>query len=466
MWKVLEKHKPIVALIVVFVAIKILYLLKPHFVGWDEAVYLGMGKFIYSLGNVGLWEDIRPIGLPLMLGAFWKLKFDYVLFSEILIGIFSVGNIILVYLLGRKLFNEMVGIFSSILLAFTPIFFSHSSSIMTSIPSTFLVLTALYFYVLRKNFFWVGIFLGLSLLFRFPQGIALAVFILLIFISTNPTKKKIIDLAYLAGGFFIVLLPFVSFNYILYNQYTGNIIDALFRPFILGSLHGANPFHQEGSGFYFKTIFFQNFLFLFSLFGVFVSLKKKVLSLIALPLFYVFYFSSIANKQSRFLLIFLPYVCLLTGVGLYEIYIILKRRNKFSVVSVILLVVFIAVSFVPVVKNDYLDYAVRSPEEHSSVLFFKGFNSLEGPILTTHPVPVAYSDVLFIPHYDNPEIALKFFDTYEDEAKYILYFPDFYPCLDKKCESDKKMLDDKITKHELISQIEIWDSGYLLFKVT
>ena len=33
--------------------------------GWDESVYVGIGKYFASGGAVGLYEPIRPPGLPL-----------------------------------------------------------------------------------------------------------------------------------------------------------------------------------------------------------------------------------------------------------------------------------------------------------------------------------------------------------------------------------------------------------------
>lgn len=65
--------KPIWWVLVFFVVAKLLFFTKFMVVLWDEAVYIGIGKFFLSLGSVGLFEPIRPIVLPLFLGFFGSL---------------------------------------------------------------------------------------------------------------------------------------------------------------------------------------------------------------------------------------------------------------------------------------------------------------------------------------------------------------------------------------------------------
>jgi len=114
---------PIVIIIAFFVAAKVFFLARYHLPIWDEAVYLGMGKYIYSLGSSGLWEMLRPVGLPVAIGWAWKLGLPYALISEIIGILFSVGSIALTYLIARKLFSKKVGVLAAALLAASPVFF-------------------------------------------------------------------------------------------------------------------------------------------------------------------------------------------------------------------------------------------------------------------------------------------------------------------------------------------------------
>ncbi|MEM4638063.1 MAG: hypothetical protein QXK76_03535, partial [Candidatus Woesearchaeota archaeon] len=87
---------------------------------WDETVYLGMGKYLYSYGNSGLWESIRPIGLPIITGLMWTIG-EQILFTKILLIIFSSLLIYITYLLSLSLSsNKKTSIISVTLLLITP----------------------------------------------------------------------------------------------------------------------------------------------------------------------------------------------------------------------------------------------------------------------------------------------------------------------------------------------------------
>ena len=88
------------------------------------------------------------------------------------------------------------------------------------------------------------------------------------------------------------------------------------------------------------------------------------------------------------------------------------------------------------------------------------------PVVTelANPMPVAYADAQFVPFYDNPDVALKIFDKYENSASYILYFPEFYPCFDEACTLKKQIVEQRIDQHEKMEQ-PYEEYGYYLYKV-
>ena len=174
--RLLSRERAIVAILAIFLLVRIIYALRVHTVIWDEAVYIGIGKYIYSLGGAGLWETIRPLGLPVILGFLWKLGANLIVAGEAVALVFSMLSILLVYLIGRNLFGKAAGIVAAAFFALTPVFFLYSSYILTEIPSTFFVLLAVYLYVCRNSAIGAGISSALAMLFRFPQGIALLAF--------------------------------------------------------------------------------------------------------------------------------------------------------------------------------------------------------------------------------------------------------------------------------------------------
>ena len=145
--KFFKKNIGLIIIIICFVLSKLFFIVKYHLPIWDEAVYLGIGKYIYSFGSSGLWEIIRPLELPLALGWAWKLGFDYVKSAEIIVLLFALASICLTYLIGKKVFNQKTAVLSSLLLAITPVFFIQSSYILTEVPSTLFVLLAIYLFL-------------------------------------------------------------------------------------------------------------------------------------------------------------------------------------------------------------------------------------------------------------------------------------------------------------------------------
>jgi len=92
---ILKDNYGIIILTGIFLLIRIFFLAtRYHLPGWDESVYIGMGKYIYSHGAIGLWESIRPINLPLITGAFWAAGLNPILFGEITIMLFASATII------------------------------------------------------------------------------------------------------------------------------------------------------------------------------------------------------------------------------------------------------------------------------------------------------------------------------------------------------------------------------------
>src|SRR3989338_4217094 len=87
----IKKHKLFLSIFLLFAVLKIFSLFVAQDIWWDSSVYVGMGKYIYSLGEAGLWESSRPLIWPLILGFFWKLNLDYILFGKLFVIFFSLG---------------------------------------------------------------------------------------------------------------------------------------------------------------------------------------------------------------------------------------------------------------------------------------------------------------------------------------------------------------------------------------
>jgi len=196
-------------------------------VGWDSAVYVGMGKFIFSAGNTGVFEPMRPLLLPFLFGALWKAGLSPILFGMVLEFLFALGAIFLAYLITKQAFGRKIATISSFILAFNFLFFFFSFKLYTEIPTIFFVLASLYFFIIyrereKKNIYLLlsALFTVLAFLTRYPA--------LLIFLVTNfflvkdmvEKKTKSIKSFFLFNFFtFMLILPYLIFNFFNYGSF-------------------------------------------------------------------------------------------------------------------------------------------------------------------------------------------------------------------------------------------------------
>lgn len=453
----------IYVIISVFILVYIFHLFSRfHFVLWDEAVYIGIGKYIYSLGQVGLWEEIRPLGLPLLFGAVWKLgsivssfNLNYIIGARIIEMLFAAGTIILVYLISLKLFNKQIATISAFIFAVTPLFFYNSLRLMTEIPSTFFVLLAVYFFIERR-FVIAGVISSIGFIFRYPQGLVLVCCLLALIMEfllgrteiKTRSKELLINAAKYVLGFIPVVGVLFFFNYVMYGS-------ALY-PLIKASMHQSNPAHAINEVlsniFYYPfNLYIQNLFLIFGLVGLFILLKDLYIRLLTrineykqqknktytfnkpaefsdilnLPkksyynesmiivitfIVYLAYLTFMINKQDRFGLMLLPFTAIISGYGLVYLF---KYINSLDLkegtgeqfwlkkLPYLLLIIYIIYAGTLSLHKDYNKF-LSFPKDEPEIVkeYYKFFpDNYQGIILTSDPVHVAYSDIKMVPFY-------------------------------------------------------------------
>ncbi|MBI2136611.1 glycosyltransferase family 39 protein [Candidatus Woesearchaeota archaeon] len=453
------------ALIAGYLILKVNLAFSYHEVIWDEAVYIGIGKYIYSLGEIGVWESIRPLGLSLILGLIWKSGLPVALFSELAIILFSAINIAMVYVITKQLSNEKAALFASIIFTISPIFFYQSSFILTHIPAIFFTLVAIYL-VVKERYFYSGMFIAVGFLFRYPQGVLLAAICAYILINRENRKRPYLKYRHLKeafrkiflilAGFLVILFPLLILNYI---KYDGNVL----LPFIEAGKHQGNIVYQIQSPVY--NIFFyliellrQNPLLIFAFIGIFFYYREREKSktypcsiiIFASFLLPFLYYTAIVNKQLRFSIEFLPYLSILAGYGLHETY---DKISYKKIVRVMFIVIVLVLMSVPLNIN-YEQYVWRTDvETETTAKVHKYFlnNNLTLPVLTTDPTFLAYTDVKAYSFYEDIPTALINYGTYRNKSAYILYNTEFYPCYNEEKCKDRQLLFEVIkSENELI----------------
>jgi len=472
-------------LIAAFILIKlILIFTRHHPLLWDEAVYLAIGKYIYSAGAVGLMESFRPIVLPLMLGWIWKLGFDYILVSDIIMLIFSAGCIYLVYRIGRIYMNQWLGLLSALIMALAPVFFYNSSRIMSGIPSMFFVLLAVYMFT-KEKFGLAGFFTGIAFLFRFPNGIFLLVFGTMFLIMYARDRNFMINLIKLVDftiPFVIVVLGYLIMSYYLHGSF--------FAPFLLALEHQVSGLYSQ-TGFWQNIFYYPYNLVYQSLFFIFIIIsfikpdRKKALLYLAF-LFPFLYFTFVENKQMRFALAYLPFLSMLAVHGFARSVVFIRER--FSKKSdggktiikrtwpgrILRFVVYaiLAVSLFDMVVYDYGLYKSFPAEEPAIVTEYNMFfaDPVQYPanmtILTSDPVSAAYSDQKFIYFYDNVDRAAYRFDANINSADFVIYNEDAIYCDTSKCLDIKEHFYDTLVSEGVAVLNDTYDGEFrLIFDV-
>ena len=295
----------------------------------------------------------------------------------------SIGLIYFVYLLAEKI-KEGAGIFAGLFLSITPVFFYFSKVPLSDITSAFIATLALYFFLNRKDFI-AGIFIGIAFLTRFPQGLILVpILISLLYRECGEGKfyfKRVFYLGLkLVMGFLILVVPYLISNYFLY----GNFIKPLQYGNQIVSVY--NFIYFKDFWYYVRELWATAPFLFFSIFSLiiifiqFLKSSKKDVPLITIfitTLIFITYFFLQPHKELRYSIVFIPYISVLSGVG------ILWLLRKASLKNAFLVIFMIGVVFFLYKNKTYLTYReVDQYKEFYSFLIIRvGFIFLQPQFL-------------------------------------------------------------------------------------
>lgn len=420
--------KKIYIVLAIAFALQLVFLFQEHNVWWDSSVYLGMGHYIYSFGGTGIWEHVRPLVWPLVLGIFWKIGLNDVLFGYLLTMIFSLGIIYLCYLIGKKLFSEEVGEIAAFLIALAPLFLETTFRNMTEIPSVFFALLALYFY-LEKKPFASGIFAGIAFLTKFPEAIVVAFIGIALFRKWKEAGK-------FALGALCFIVPYLIFNWFMYGSPISLFADADAIIKNSGTWLFSGPVY-----YYIPALLKQNPLFILSIVGIYAAIRKREYMIPALAIAFFAYFSIHVHKEIRFALIFLPYVALLSAVGIKRIF-----RQKWIFWAMLIIAGIALASQLP--KEPVLGDA------HDGYMKFLEGKEVAGEVLTIYPQVNLYSEKAVTPMYYmvfDADLAQKWIDYLSKPNNVQYVFVDdcnmiCHPKDDAVCEGKKEELMNVLRK--------------------
>jgi len=424
----LKENRYLLIILLFSFIIRVMYLFIDYPLWWDSHVYIGIGKYIFSQGHIGMWESFRPLIHPFILGLIWKMGLSPLIFGKILDLTLSVIVIYLTYLIAKKIFQDhkqsnAIALLSALIFSITPNFIIFTGLILTEPLAILFGLIGIIIiinYEQKKktiiHLFGAGIFLALSFLTKFPQGIWFASIIIIYLLKKIELQKKIKELTFLTIGFILPVIPYLILNYTLYHN--------PFEPFIAGSWIVTTSTWLYGSGFsyYFIALFLETPIFLFTIIYLYYFTSEKQyhnpLKIICLliPLLTFIYFLTVPRKEIRYLVTILPFLAIITSYTIIKIYAHLKQKKKPLVTTKGFTALGIILIMIPIPFGLAFE---RQPTFETEINQLITQYNITGTIITSDPAFVSYLNLRIIT-LDGIEFAPKIYS--EQKSKYQLLF--------------------------------------------
>ena len=388
--------------IVIFLIVKLAWFSPHMLVLWDEAVYIGMGKYLYSGQDVGLWEPFRPILIPVLVGIPWLLGIPIIGAKAVSLG-FALATLIATYLLACRLYDARVGFYATAILAFSFVFLFESTQVMTDLPAGLFGLLAL-FALIAKRPLLAGILVGLAFLVKFPAGLYLPALLIIAYLKT----RSLGPLISLGGGFALAAMPVLIISAIMTGSPVQILLDALaHQDNLYFATHGL-----------FANLLYYPIALLAShplLLLAFFAIEKRSYPLLIPAALILAYLTAIVNKQERFVLLALPLIAILAGTTIARIATTppLKKAAIGTLIVIGATTTFFTLSFV----------------EHAETPHQEFFRSIDLPehVGISDPVIAAYRDAQFIPLYFSYDTAIEILRETKPEA--VIFSREAYGCV-------------------------------------
>ncbi|PIR72978.1 MAG: hypothetical protein COV26_00980 [Candidatus Nealsonbacteria bacterium CG10_big_fil_rev_8_21_14_0_10_36_23] len=357
-------------------------------------VPLGWGRY-YLTHLVQIFDGLVHIPIAkleaqriLQVFIFGEREVNALFWGRYVTALFSLGNVLAVYLLAKKLFNKDIALISALLLAvnFKAVVNSHIGW-----PDTynafFLLLSLIFSYRIIenssvKNYLLAGVFLGLSISTKYQVFAVLPLLVSHIYASWFDRKKlfssKIILAGLSAAAVFILLNPY----FWLYFEKSLDILSYVSKKYAMGRMKLITyPFY------YFYHIDYGLPLFVSVILGLFLSLKKfgrQTLLLLAeiLPFFFVMVYFSVGGFYIRNFITITPLLMVLGAVFISSLLGRLKNKPLFKYLS---LLIIIGVVFTPLKNSVINSYYYTKQWTYDEILNKSRKVLPEDSLVASHP---------------------------------------------------------------------------------
>jgi 4-amino-4-deoxy-L-arabinose transferase-like glycosyltransferase len=187
---------------------------------------LAENNFMLAMMNKDiLWENFYPPLWVLFLSATYSIFEPNFFIPKLILCILVIIISLLVYLLGKEVFNENTGIIASLICAYSPVLFRYSVTLQYEIFYSFLIIMSIYFLIIGSKrdkvffFFLAGIAFGLSLLTKLILLPFIIPIILWLYLTYKNRLKRFAlgSFVFLFSTFLLVSL-WTTRNYLVYKD--------------------------------------------------------------------------------------------------------------------------------------------------------------------------------------------------------------------------------------------------------
>ncbi|MBN2567224.1 hypothetical protein JXB02_04025 [Candidatus Woesearchaeota archaeon] len=445
----LTDHRELALVLFAALAARLVFLRDPHEVWWDASVYIGMGRFIFSGGAAGLWEPIRGLVWPFLLGSIQAVGLPLLLSAKVLQILLVLASVVLAYLIGEHAFSRRVAAFSAALVALSSTLFFATFHLYVEPLALALALCGILCW-LKGRHLAAGMLLSLAFLAKFPAGMFFGIVVLIeaaSLLSTDAAERSraLASIGRMLLGFSFLTIPYLLLNLVLY----GSPLFPLFQASeVIGGVVACTSLYLQPWSFYLVHAAKDSALHLFAVLGIAglaVGLRGEryrrsqlVLLLLFVP---ALYFQSLACKTPRYFLLMLPGLAFLSAVGIDSLVRQAKRRERLW--TALALIAILAVGLLSAITYYHGNERFEMKGESSFYTYLSG-KDVDGEVLTTTPHITLYADaplgLVYYPLFDSRK--LDAYSSYVDENRDRIAYV-FIDTADIPCPPDDDTCDGK-----------------------
>jgi len=371
----------------------------------DEAIYAWHGLQLSQNPLYFFSEQLaaeHPPLIPIFIALF-NYVFSIEFAAKLVNPLFGILGIILIYLVGKELKNEFVGLLAAVMLSFHHLHWFFSSRILLDVPLTTMFTLTAYCLIKyeksqsRKWLWFLGISMALTYWTKFT-GILVVVFVGLYFLITNfktwkdskftPTKALIKKVVFPFLIFLLFISPLLIRDFVI----TGT--PPLYSPdsrIVQDAFNVINLFYLQQLPFLISWYIIP-FAFLGLLF-IFLYRKKGDWLLLSLLLTFFLFFTFVSQSRvPRYVMPALPALFIMASFAIVEILLFLKSIIKidpkiFKWIKVgVFLIIFLIYSPIAIPILGYGPLYERGLNlQESKVWSYTGFNEAGEWIKTNAP---------------------------------------------------------------------------------